>query len=241
MKFKITFLFFVLGITCYSQPAFLPVPSDTLTVELNADISSNFESFHVHIDLANTTTDTLMMVWRKEMYDCPLEWKTVIADPHQHFFPDVFSNYDTLLNIDVPAQMLPDQLAEFGFGVELFPYSTPGCCTIPVHFSLLEAPDSIISTAYFRFAINDPSCDFVNDFEEVENKVVVFPNPADNVAYIESERPVQSVQIFNVSGQQIKTEIKKNKIEINYLNKGVYFFKIELSGGKLVWQKIEKI
>ena len=242
MKINFTLSLLLFGFALFSQPAIELLPSDTSLIDLNADISHVWEEFRLGIDIKNTTSDTLMMVWRKEMPDdCPTEWETIIADPNITYLPHVLSNYDTALNIFLPVTMYPNQLTQFGYYVELYPNTVPGCCTIPVYFSLLEAPDSIISTAYFSFAINDPSCDFVNDIEEIENEISIFPNPVNNILFIESEVPIQEVQLFNLYGQLLRSEFNAYQININSLPKGVFIIKIVFSDGKIAFQKIEKI
>ena len=242
MKFKFTLFCLFFGGLLFSQSAIELLPPDTTFIELNADISTQWEEFDVTVYLQNTTSDTLMMVWRKDMSDCPEEWETVIGDPYQHYIHFVFSNFDTSLNINNPVAIIPNQPPQFGFHVELYPRSVPGCCTIPLHISLLENPDSIITTGYYRFAINDPNCDFVNSEEVVENGVSVFPNPTSDKVFIETDDVVQSVQAFNLIGEKIKGgRFANGQLDFSGLPQGVFILKITLSNGMEIIKKMEKI
>ena len=240
MKINFTFLFLLFCSVAFSQSPIELLPSDTSLIELNTDISNEWEEFHLRMDLKNTSSDTLLMIWRKDMSDCPVEWETIIADPQQHFLHFVTSNFDTALNINLPVVLLPSQVSQFGFNVELYPNSVPGCCTIPLYISLLENVDSIINTAYFRFAINDPSCDFVNDVEKIKKKISVYPNPSNGTVFIKSETPIYKIEVVNLYGVLLKRELNKDQIDIGDLPKGIYIFKIEFPDGKLFFQKIKK-
>ena len=63
------------------------------------------------------------------------------------------------------------------------------------------------------------------------NRLKVFPNPANDFVHIESNYPIKSVRIFNLSGQSIMVHnsTKNNRVSMNTenLDNGVYLVEIE--------------
>ena len=82
--------------------------------------------------------------------------------------------------------------------------------------------------------------DNANDFD-----VKLYPNPANGVVNIDINGQTKgniSVQIFNVNGQLVYTQlysIKKGiKLNISSLNQGVYFVKVFDNGSLFILQKL---
>ena len=81
------------------------------------------------------------------------------------------------------------------------------------------------------------------DFVRVHNVAVaerpsvarIYPNPAHQVLNIETTLPHEAI-LYDLLGQQVLAS-KDNKLEINGLNKGVYFVKVTTEKGSVV-QKI---
>ncbi len=76
--------------------------------------------------------------------------------------------------------------------------------------------------------------------EVTENNISVFPNPANNIINIVSEKNIEKIKIMNFVGQVIfATTSSSNNIKINSSDypAGVYFVKIELSG-KVITKKV---
>ncbi len=71
---------------------------------------------------------------------------------------------------------------------------------------------------------------FVDAVEDIsQNNIAVFPNPANNVFYIESDKLIKQIQILNISGKTVisKTANKyQQDIDISNLRPGFYFIKI---------------
>jgi len=67
--------------------------------------------------------------------------------------------------------------------------------------------------------------------EELESELInVFPNPANNHVYLNSEEPISSVKLYSYSGQVlIEKSIKEKsfKLDISQLKQGIYFLIIE--------------
>ncbi|WP_289044456.1 T9SS type A sorting domain-containing protein [uncultured Olleya sp.] len=60
------------------------------------------------------------------------------------------------------------------------------------------------------------------------NSVRLYPNPVNDKLFIKSDNAIDSITIYNVSGQIIKqTEIFSNGIDVSVLNAGLYFINIK--------------
>ncbi len=77
----------------------------------------------------------------------------------------------------------------------------------------------------------------VNDVKK--DKVRIYPNPAKDFININSEKPVKSIEIYDVLGRLIKTETKNN-INISQLAKGNYLLKIQTGDQELVEKFIKE-
>ena len=67
----------------------------------------------------------------------------------------------------------------------------------------------------------------------------VYPNPMNNVLYIEGN-DIQDVTIFNAVGQQVLFVESRNEIDVESLNEGLYFVRVSDMKGNSVVKKIVK-
>ncbi|MET3730764.1 T9SS type A sorting domain-containing protein [Moheibacter stercoris] len=61
--------------------------------------------------------------------------------------------------------------------------------------------------------------------QPTEVSVKIYPNPAQDYLFIQSDEPIQSVKVYDSMGK-LMFESSKNQIEISQLPKGIYFLKI---------------
>lgn len=72
-----------------------------------------------------------------------------------------------------------------------------------------------------------------------KTQVKIYPNPAKNFINISTEKPIQSIEIYDVLGRLIKTETKNN-INVSQLAKGNYFLKIKTRDQELIEKFIKE-
>ena len=72
-----------------------------------------------------------------------------------------------------------------------------------------------------------------------KTQVKIHPNPAKNFINISTEKPIQSIEIYDVLGRLIKTETKNN-INASQLAKGNYFLKIKTSDQEFIEKFIKE-
>ena len=75
----------------------------------------------------------------------------------------------------------------------------------------------------------------INSFALVE----LYPNPMNDVLYIESD-DVVSVTFFNAVGQQVLFVENRNEIDVAELNNGLYFVRLVDNKGNTLTKKIIK-
>ena len=69
----------------------------------------------------------------------------------------------------------------------------------------------------------------VND-TQTNVKFSMFPNPANTILYIETEKEISQIDVFNSQGQLVKT-VKTKNVPISELTCGPYFVKVTLKNG----------
>lgn len=75
--------------------------------------------------------------------------------------------------------------------------------------------------------INDVICNSTST-EDINsnNELNVFPNPTSDILNIETYESITSVEVFSVDGKSVLFSENKNQINIQYLNKGIYFARV---------------
>ncbi|MCD9855843.1 S8 family peptidase [Epilithonimonas sp. JDS] len=77
----------------------------------------------------------------------------------------------------------------------------------------------------------------VKDLQKTQMKI--YPNPTKDVLSISSDKPIKSVEIYDVLGRLIKTETKKN-INVSQLAKGNYLVKVKTGDQELIEKFIKE-
>ena len=91
-----------------------------------------------------------------------------------------------------------------------------------------------------RDYINGGNVTSVQGFEE-KMSINVYPNPASDVLNIESDTPLSILQVFDLNGREILTDLKaSNTINISMLQSGVYFLKLFDKNGRFTTRKFMK-
>jgi hypothetical protein len=100
-----------------------------------------------------------------------------------------------------------------------------------------DAGTIVLDNVVFSF---DPALE-VND-NDFNNDVAVYPNPVSNVLNINSERQIDSVIIFNISGQKVieNTSSFNGQIDVAKLTSGIYFVKVTSNNSSSTIKFIKK-
>lgn len=69
-----------------------------------------------------------------------------------------------------------------------------------------------------------------------------YPNPTKDILNIKSQNAVQTVEVFNLTGQLVmnRSKVGLDQVDVSKLSAGVYIFKVTLEGGQIETFKIVK-
>ncbi|MDR1345688.1 MAG: T9SS type A sorting domain-containing protein [Bacteroidales bacterium] len=78
--------------------------------------------------------------------------------------------------------------------------------------------------------------------ELIEKEVTIYPNPFEDVLYIDTENQINKIEIFSVTGERVFQSLKvsKNNINLSNLKPGIYFIVLNVQD-KIFRQKLVKI
>ena len=88
----------------------------------------------------------------------------------------------------------------------------------------------------FSVAVEDPTLG-VDGFV-AEPKIILFPNPSDNLVTISTDLEVLSVKIFNSIGQLVYQQRNTDRIDVNSFALGNYVLKTETKTGAVYFKKL---
>ena len=197
----------LLNVLCFAF--FLTNAQISLTPEvsegvfLNQDLSDNDLDLEVTFHVTNTTDEMLSIKWLREIEeDCP-GWETQICDNVTCYFSHISSNI-TLPDLNVP-MVLNRQETFDDFILHIKPRQNAGCCQVKVHFSLIDDPDNIITTATINARVNvEENCVVsVEDAAEITS-IKVFPNPTSDFFKLTTTDLVSTVLLKNTLGQELR-------------------------------------
>jgi len=84
------------------------------------------------------------------------------------------------------------------------------------------------------------ACESVNTEDEVGSGVVIYPNPASDVLYVNSEQ-LSNLTIKDMQGRRILSQSASKEIELGQLPSGLYFLEVySVSGEMLDIRKVVK-
>ena len=90
-------------------------------------------------------------------------------------------------------------------------------------------------TAYFVSGTGTLSTDDV----KIESKFSIYPNPFNNVLNVSNETEVQSLKLYNVRGQLVKTNKNSNSMNVSELSKGMYLLEVTTNSSTQVKKVIK--
>ncbi len=75
----------------------------------------------------------------------------------------------------------------------------------------------------------------IEQFEAQQQFIRIFPNPATNILYFESQIPINLAEVYDISGKLILTQkLLTPQLDISALAKGMYFIKLTTTEGSVL-------
>ncbi len=78
-------------------------------------------------------------------------------------------------------------------------------------------------TAYFASGVGVLS---VEDTEIVKSEFSIYPNPFSNLLNVSTQAKVESLKLYNITGQLVKANKNSNSIDVSELSKGMYILEV---------------
>ena len=116
-------------------------------------------------------------------------------------------------------------------------------CYVQHSFTINQAANDL----YFRIiSVQNTDRLLLDDFEltgytlgldTAQHPILLYPNPASRVVYIQGSRPPEKVQLYTLNGQLIDEHVRSKAIAVRDLRPGVYLVKIR-TGSQVVSRKL---
>ena len=80
-------------------------------------------------------------------------------------------------------------------------------------------------------------------FETKTPKITLYPNPAENILYIDNRTAysIDHIEVTDITGKKVFSSNGKNKINLSYFSKGIYFIELYDHSTKILTKKIIKL
>ena len=156
-------------------------------------------------------------------------------------FVDVYLSLDNGNTFDI---LLLEKTENDGFQVVFIDDSLAGQTNCRIKIKASENIFFDISNNRFSITEYDgiPNPDPTSTQEVIsKNMISIYPNPTKETIFIKSNIEIDDIEITNILGQKIEFIFdNKSKLDIKYLEKGVYFIKIKLQNGVIHQERIVK-
>ena len=76
--------------------------------------------------------------------------------------------------------------------------------------------------------------------EIIQSPLIIYPNPANNWVTVDINEPIKKVRFYNTVGQQLKTKLEGNKLNLAAMPSGLLFIQIEGESGRVITKRIVK-
>ncbi len=206
----------ILMVSMYNLNAQLTVNPQVVEIS-----DMDFTAFDVIANsrVTNTSQNTQGIIWTREEISMPAEWASAICDTTTCYLPHVSTQ-----SFQLPAG------ASGKLDVHVYPYNVEGSAVIAVHLALATDPEEIIVTSTYLFNTS------LGVAEKLTEKAKVFPNPATDQFWIESEFGAQQAVLHDMNGRVVlqQTMHGKQAINVSSLARGHYILRLYDASGAVV-------
>jgi alpha-tubulin suppressor-like RCC1 family protein len=82
-------------------------------------------------------------------------------------------------------------------------------------------------------------CNIINSTKfGSDEDIRIFPNPSNDVIFVDCEDNIDALTISNILGQEVKCQINSKYIDVSTLENGTYFLKIEMPKSRMLIKSI---
>lgn len=195
------------------------------------DLSNEFLDIPIYINVTNTGEETASLKWEFVALDgnqCVEPWDMLVCDNNNCYTPQITSNIDPDIGLDIPSIIEVGETIDFIFHVK--PKSVEGCCEVGIYFSSTEDQETIIASIDLPISINDPNCEnaasAISDLLDATSFSVYSSMSNGDVIVRNNDLVFTGMNVYSSTGvllhsQELTDEI--TKIDLSYLRGGLYF------------------
>lgn len=226
-KIVVTALTSFLSVFAFSQVEIELEIIDSTTNLTNIDLSTNAIDETILINVSNVGSEDASLKWlvTPSTESCIANWDFYVCDNNNCYVPEVTSNVDPILGINIPFLIEQDSSVEFQLHV--VPNMTPGCCDVNLSFFNTNTPDVLLNSIEVPIQINDPECTFISVGlnAPLATQIIAYPNPTADKLFFPSLEEGRPVLIYNSIGRLVSkaNTDASGSIQLQYLNPGIYF------------------
>lgn len=187
------------------------VQAQNFTIEPN-EVSVEVQSFQfegiAHSLVVNLSPDTTFFMWEREVLAISSGWNSAVCDKNQCHSYGV-STEDFWL----------EPGGEGTMDVHAYPFNNEGSAIIKVHVWDVAEPETVVTGSYL---FNET----VGVAERLSEAIKIYPNPADDIIFIEQSaaEKVNRIELFSLTGKQVMNSSLNtdNTISVGHLSTGAY-------------------
>jgi hypothetical protein len=232
MKQILLITFFLLANFGFVKAQDFDISPNNITLDTLVDLTDEYVSGKMHSDLNNNTGSNAELRWEISQVSGPTDWQVQLCVNNESggcFSWDVLSN--TAETLPVPKPLLIDANDHSLFDIGVRPKSTAGCGTYEIKVTTMTDTSTVLTTGVYTFKFNvDENCEQIvsstNNFDK--SLVKIFPNPTTDYFTITDNSYVESIQIFNIVGNQMAAANFQNgdAINISSFPNGLYLVRM---------------
>ncbi len=192
------------------------------------------------IRFQNTGNDTAFNIVVRDTLTQNIDALTFHLISNSHFVQTEIDD-DRKIAFVFPNILLPDSNVNEPLSHGFVKYSVEPVAALPVSTVIdndasiyFDFNSAVLTNTAFNTICNPDAIENVN----VENGIVVYPNPTSDEFFIESTQNISSIIIFDLLGKELfrieKIDQQKISISLDGISSGVYLITIETSEGEVV-------
>ena len=126
-----------------------------------------------------------------------------------------------------------DEWEEYTFDFTGITLTAPSYSTVNLLFDQPDPNFDATSNVYYLDAFQGPAANTLstNDFELNSASIIAYPNPVTNSFQIDSNKNIESVELYSITGKLLKTFDEEVNYDISDLSTGIYIANIKTQLG----------
>ena len=178
----------------------------------------------LHVWVINNSSETINLLWERKVKTPPAGWLTWICDMNNCYLPSQGICPETKPNVLNPGDSLDLQ-------IHANPNGVTGIVDINMDLFTKEDPSTILSTVNTTFNVSTTSVE-----DPTKNAIQIFPNPTTHYFQITENTDVESVTIYDIVGNKIKSfkAHSGKEYDVSFLNQGIYLVRMNDKNNKVV-------